>query len=670
MHRFPAPSAPRIASRRHTLLRSAALLALCSGLAGAWKPSTHIAVAEEALRDALDDGYVSIDQLSGTQVVATRQYPVDPALLQDLRTYTAQYRAGVVGPDAYPDLLTGQQMIHPGDLPSTDPSITPGNSDAWLQHLFQASRTQGGAARAFTAGFITHAAGDMFAHSLVNHYTGGAFELGANAVQHLVLEGYIGKRTPNIVRVGGGGALVTRNDLSISGAENFIYQNLIDARPGTPLHGLYQHNDSRLSIPAIFSKRRAGLQRDIDAYYARKADLLRRIRDCRPLDFSCSRVALSAQLAAHMAANAWKVEYKEHWRADIDAGLRAWPQVSAALSGQLIFTTTTGDLTQGGMDTNGAQQVLSTYTTRHLLSMMGAPDLVGQVAGFDLLPPLELAFVREFIRDRLDSMVQRSTGLSLDDWQARMTNPELYFDATMALPGGASLTLDELNRALGLTDTGYNNPQERFNLATYAPTANTLTLSKLVMLSQSTFEQVIRDLGGTVPSGLPGNAALGFIRTFDGDHQWNNSPLLTANSCALYSKLFRSQAGDGCAAVQPVVCPDELSSGATLNINEQRASCNGRNVLIMQGDGNLVLYKNGRAAWASQTWGNTAAARLTLGGDGHLALYKSSGQRVWTAGTWGHPGAYLKVQDDGNVVLYEQVGGAPRAIWATNTWGP
>ncbi|MVN88807.1 hypothetical protein GO986_18875 [Deinococcus sp. HMF7620] len=664
-----APTFPLPVLAHRTLLCSAALLALGAGTAGAWKPSTHLAVAEEAMRDALDDGQVSIQQLSGGQVVATRQYPVDPTVLQDLRTNAAQYRAGVVGPDAYPDLLTGQQMIHPGDLPTGNPQISPGNSDAWLQHLFQSSRSQGGAARAFTTGFITHAAGDMFAHSLVNHYTGGPFELGGNAVQHLVLEGYIGKRTPNIARVSGGG-LVTRSDLSISGAESFIYQYLIDAKPGTPLHGLYQHNDSRLSVPAIFSKRRAGLQRDIDEYYAKKADYQRRIRECRTWDFSCSRVALSLQLAAYVTANAWKIEYKEHWRADIDTGLRAWPRVSADISSALIFTTTTGDLAQGGMEISRARQVLGDYVTGHILSMMGAPDLVGQIAGFDLLPPLELAFVKEFIRDRLDSVVQNATGMSLNDWQLRMTNPENYFDATMNLPGGAPLTLTQLNRALGLTDTGYTNAQERFNLASFAPTANTLTLSKLVLLSQGTFEQVIRDLGGTVPAGLPGNAALGFIRTFDGDHQWNASSLLTANSCAVYYKLFRSQDGDGCGAVTPVVCPDTLASNTTMNINEQRVSCSGRNVLIMQGDGNLVLYKSGRAAWASQTWGNTAAARLTLGGDGHLALYRSNGQRVWTASTWGHPGAYLKVQDDGNVVLYEVVGGAPRAIWSTNTWGP
>ena len=44
-------------------------------------------------------------------------------------------------------------------------------------------------------------------------------------------------------------------------------------------------------------------------------------------------------------------------------------------------------------------------------------------------------------------------------------------------------------------------------------------------------------------------------------------------------------------------------------------------------------------------------------------VYNSAGQPVWAAGTW-HKGAYLAVQDDGNVVVYDS---ASRPVWATNT---
>lgn len=653
----------------------ALLTVLLSGTGGAWKPSTHLAVAEQALADALDDGRITIPELANDQIVGLRTYPVDPTLLQDLQTHAAQYRAGVIGPDAYPDMLTGQQMIHPGDIEEASPSPQKvGDSDAWLQHLFQSSRTQGSAARAFTAGFLTHAAGDMFGHSLVNTYTGGHFALGGNALQHLVLEGYIGKRTPNIVRVGGGGSLVNRNDVSIGGAEDFIYRYLIDAKSSTALTALYDKNDSLLSIPAIFSRKRARLQADIDAYYARKAQLIQQYNSCSIWNFRCSRTAIAAQLASYMAANAWKITYKEHWRADIDSGLRAWPQVSSDLSGALIFTTVNGDLTQGGMDLTRARQVLGTFVTDHLLSMMGLPDLVGKVAGFDLLPPLELAFVRDFIQDQLNTLVVKSTGIGLNDWQTRMTSPEQYFDNTMALSGGQPLSLTQMNQKLGLSDAGYNNSAERFDLSAYAPTYNTLILSKLVMLNQATFGQVLMDLGSPVPPGLSGNPALGFIHNFDGDHQWNavSGPghvNWLENNCGLFNKIFKSQEGGACANTTPLssACPDILASGATMNINDVRTSCDGQNVLILQGDNNLVLYRNNVAVWASHTW-QSGASRLMMGDDGHLALYDASNNRRWTAGTWNHRGAYLKVQNDGHAVVYEPgtgPNGTEKMIWST-----
>jgi hypothetical protein len=48
--------------------------------------------------------------------------------------------------------------------------------------------------------------------------------------------------------------------------------------------------------------------------------------------------------------------------------------------------------------------------------------------------------------------------------------------------------------------------------------------------------------------------------------------------------------------------------------------------------------------------------------DGNLVLRDGSQNPLWSSGSVGHPGAYLAVQDDGNVVIYD---GA--AVWHTNT---
>jgi hypothetical protein len=49
--------------------------------------------------------------------------------------------------------------------------------------------------------------------------------------------------------------------------------------------------------------------------------------------------------------------------------------------------------------------------------------------------------------------------------------------------------------------------------------------------------------------------------------------------------------------------------------------------------------------------------------DGNFVLYDQDNAPVWASNTDGNPGAYLAVQDDGNVVVYQN--GSP--LWATNT---
>jgi hypothetical protein len=49
--------------------------------------------------------------------------------------------------------------------------------------------------------------------------------------------------------------------------------------------------------------------------------------------------------------------------------------------------------------------------------------------------------------------------------------------------------------------------------------------------------------------------------------------------------------------------------------------------------------------------------------DGNLVVYTSANRPVWASNTYGHNGSVLKIQEDGNVVIYDN----GRAIWASNT---
>ncbi|MCB5178760.1 hypothetical protein [Streptomyces antimicrobicus] len=89
----------------------------------------------------------------------------------------------------------------------------------------------------------------------------------------------------------------------------------------------------------------------------------------------------------------------------------------------------------------------------------------------------------------------------------------------------------------------------------------------------------------------------------------------------------------------------EISPGQRLEPGGRLADKVSRTELVMQTDGNLVLY----------ALGNPGGHNLPL----------------WHSGTWGNPGAYATMQADGNFVVYKQ-GGGPQTgggIWHTGTYG-
>lgn len=109
-----------------------------------------------------------------------------------------------------------------------------------------------------------------------------------------------------------------------------------------------------------------------------------------------------------------------------------------------------------------------------------------------------------------------------------------------------------------------------------------------------------------------------------------------------------------------------LGVNQALGRGQAAVSCGGGVSFVHQGDGNVVVYdagRGGRAVWASGTNGRATDA-LVMQGDGNLVLYAPGGRPIWSTGTHGKPNTVLAVQDDGNVVLYAP---GARAVWASGT---
>lgn len=205
--------------RRHPL-RSLKQVVACT-VAAIVASSTALASAPQArafsgFTHASASGEVWIDASDGQLTLLGGSYRVRDELRQvfsnpENRPY---WNAGAIGPDAFPDIAVGQMSIHP-------PPSGNGGTGIWLGHLLdrawraQADPRYSPAERqqilAFTYGFLSHASGDIWGHTLVNEFARGTFPPWSEAIRdaahgdtrelaiiarHLFTEGYITDATP------------------------------------------------------------------------------------------------------------------------------------------------------------------------------------------------------------------------------------------------------------------------------------------------------------------------------------------------------------------------------------------------------------------------------------------------------------------------------------------
>ena len=266
--------------------------------AAVWKINTHLFAANKALADALNDGMVTIPPFG--------DIPIAPAALQALRAYPAAYRAGVIGPDLFPDMIFGGWIIH-SDTPNE------WTADAWMRHLWSRTWSWSDAsertkALAFAYGFLTHGAGDMWAHTWVNQKAGGAWvsfwnKTKSTAIKHVVLEGYVGDHTPT-------------TDLSL------------DVWPGLVSHVLIRDPSARRN--SKFAK-----------YYQKWLEihdwldpLIKRAKETMDENID-NDAPYWAKCALHPVACA-KKEQMETWQRDIRRGFRAMVDSSESLGEYLM----------------------------------------------------------------------------------------------------------------------------------------------------------------------------------------------------------------------------------------------------------------------------------------------------------------------------------------------
>ncbi|WP_412738360.1 LamG-like jellyroll fold domain-containing protein [Krasilnikovia sp. MM14-A1259] len=108
-----------------------------------------------------------------------------------------------------------------------------------------------------------------------------------------------------------------------------------------------------------------------------------------------------------------------------------------------------------------------------------------------------------------------------------------------------------------------------------------------------------------------------------------------------------------------------LGAGQQLNQDQVLQSDNGEYQLWMQNDGNFVLYHEGSAVWSSNTWGNPGA-HVIMQPDGNLVIYRSDGVAIWATNTERTAASRLVLYDNGDLLLLDPSG---QVIWRAKRTG-
>jgi lysophospholipase L1-like esterase len=118
------------------------------------------------------------------------------------------------------------------------------------------------------------------------------------------------------------------------------------------------------------------------------------------------------------------------------------------------------------------------------------------------------------------------------------------------------------------------------------------------------------------------------------------------------------------AALPPVNAPTacgRIAMGEGFGVGGTVAACGANVQANLQGDGYLVAVRNGQTIWSSRVSG-TPGVEVRMQEDGNLVMYDSNGAMVWQTHTSGNPGAYATILPNGYLVIFSARG---TALWSS-----
>ena len=302
----------RSVRRKISILLAVCLTVCCLPVnAFAWKNLTHVTSANLTLLEMLrsSGGQVTIYAPYNSDEGYT--YTVPREYYEALEQYPEAFRAGSMGPDFYPDMLTGQGFIHPYDKAAGI------GSGEWITllcnsvNMMPKDSEERKRALSFTLGFMLHYCGDIFGHDFVNQYAGGTFPSVTDALSsnrdlntmlsHMSEETYIDSKV-------NWDFYKKSNMLDIGAPVKFISDTLL--YNGEKNNGSAQIYEDYNSVPAIYK-----YLIELRTYLYNKAEEMR--PNCDP-------------------ASAAVVMYLDAWIEDLDRATEALVECFDSMAGRMV----------------------------------------------------------------------------------------------------------------------------------------------------------------------------------------------------------------------------------------------------------------------------------------------------------------------------------------------
>lgn len=428
----------------------------------AWKVKTHNYSANLILEEVLSSG-------GRVTIPPFGQFNVAPEFYTALQKYPAAYRAGSLGPDAFPDIYVGQAYIHPAENKTSGEWLSLMLNDALALEQNSEKRYE---IIAFILGFMTHYSGDLFGHTYINQIAHGAYpdmaELAdpskaENALsiitRHISSEGIIDKAIPQKYQNGEYIRIDAPNEFVL---DSFIY----DGTKDSGLSSKYKGIEAPVHIKYMVELR---------SFVKSKADYYRAYSNSKNI--------------VDYAENTAICNYLDAWLKDIDRGINEWINVSESIARALIDNGTESDLTVAANEVRNWFDSYGKY-------MSPIPDVIIDVLGL----PADIA---KFFKEKLGIDVLQNL---YDKFTAYIQDLIMNF-MIYDVMGLTKEQIEEIKKAVAvpsiilgdkvvakMTEDMSNFNQEVSALQQeFAPFYNTMTMVKLVLIGPDGYKQLINN---------------------------------------------------------------------------------------------------------------------------------------------------------------------------------